>query len=88
MDLSAWIHEHTHGTNMDVSAWIHEHVRPFDGAFVPSPATEKTSKLWDICKDLLQQEFAAGGVLSIDETTPSDALSHAAWRTCKLAAVA
>lgn len=60
-----------------VRDFIVDNYTPYDGddSFLASP-TEKTQKLWDKVKDLMQQETKAGGVLDIDEKTISTITAH------------
>ena len=65
---------------LDVAAFVAANVTPCDDDLSKLPgaladATEKTTKLWSLCRELLTQEFDAG-VLAIDATTPSSVLSH------------
>ncbi len=65
--------------NINVRQFLSENIRPYDGdeSFLVGP-TEKTQKLWDICKKLLQEEQKKGGVYGIDINTPSTITSHKA----------
>lgn len=63
--------------NIDVRNFILENLKPYDGdeLFLQGPS-EKTESLWQKCKDLLKQEYEAGGVLDIDTETISSITSH------------
>ena len=63
--------------NIDVRDFILRNYTPYDGdAGFLAGADEKTTRLWDKVKGLLQQERDAGGVLDADTAIPSDLLSH------------
>jgi formate C-acetyltransferase len=52
---------------IDVSDFVRDNYRPYlgDASFLRE-SSERTRRLWQKCKDLLEQERAAGGVLAID----------------------
>lgn len=58
---------------VDVRNFIDKNYTPYDGddSFLAQP-TERTVKLWNEVKQLLDKERQAGGVLDIDEHTISD----------------
>lgn len=62
---------------IDVRDFIFKNLAPFDHEpdFLRGP-TEKTTKLWGECKELLKKEFESGGVLDIDTSTISNITSH------------
>ncbi|MBI2196019.1 formate C-acetyltransferase [Candidatus Daviesbacteria bacterium] len=62
---------------IDVRDFLYHNLIPYSGGaeFLKGPS-EKTKKLWDICKNLLKKEAAAGGVLDIDTKTIATAVSH------------
>lgn len=62
---------------IDVRNFIQENYTPYsgDGAFL-SPATERTSRLWQRCSELLAAERQKDGVLDIDTATVSTITSH------------
>ncbi|MCM2325867.1 MAG: formate acetyltransferase, partial [Candidatus Woesearchaeota archaeon] len=63
--------------NIHVRQFIYNNLTPFDAepSFLKGP-TERTIKLWNICKDLIKQEVKNGGVLDIDTETISSITSH------------
>lgn len=63
--------------DINVRDFIVFNYTPYDGddSFL-APASERTTKLWDKTKILLQKERDAGGVLDIDTKTISSASSH------------
>jgi len=66
-----WIEE------IDVRDFIQRNYTPYDGNsdFLEGP-TEKTKRLWERCKALLQEEIQRGGVLDIDTETVTSITSH------------
>ena len=62
---------------INVRDFIIENYTPYygDGDFL-APATEKTLKLFDKVKKLMEAERQAGGVLDIDEHTISTISAH------------
>lgn len=58
---------------VDLHDFILKNYTPYDGdgSFLEGP-TQRTAKLWDKVKDLMDQERKAGGVLDIDADTISD----------------
>ena len=58
---------------VDLHDFILKNYTPYDGdgSFLEGP-TERTVKLWDKVKDLMDRERKAGGVLDIDADTISD----------------
>ncbi len=64
---------------IDVRDFVYNNITPYDGdeSFLVGP-TEKTIKLWNIVKGLMNAEFKKGGVLDIDTTTVSRINSHRA----------
>ncbi len=65
--------------NIDVRSFVYENITPYDGdeSFLVGPS-DKTKKIWEICKDLKKKEMANGGVLDIDTETISTITSHKA----------
>lgn len=59
-------------TCIDVGSFIRKNYTPYDedASFLSEP-TEKTTALWNICKELLNIEIKKGGVLDIDTGTVS-----------------
>lgn len=54
-------------SRIDVSDFVRENYRPFmDEPSFLREASKKTRRLWQKCRDLMEQERAAGGVLAID----------------------
>ncbi len=64
---------------IDVRDFVFQNYTPFSESptFLQKP-TKRTTKLWNICKKLLQKEREAGGVLDIDTKTVSSITSHKA----------
>ncbi|MFT4305225.1 MAG: pyruvate formate lyase family protein, partial [Candidatus Woesearchaeota archaeon] len=62
---------------IDVRDFIFNNIKPYDGdfSFLKGP-TEKTTKLWEECRELIKQEINNGGVLDIDTETISQINSH------------
>ncbi len=62
---------------VDVRDFVFKNITPYDGnsEFLTGPS-EKTKKLWDRCKVLLDKEIKNGGVLDIDTETVSTITSH------------
>ncbi len=71
-EQGVWTH------TVDVRNFIAKNYTPYDGdeSFL-TPSTERTQKLWNITKQYLTKERAAGGVLDIDADTISTITSHA-----------
>ena len=64
---------------INVRDFIVNEYTPYDGdASFLAPPTERTQKLWQKVKDLMDQERRNGGVLDIDEKTISTITSHKA----------
>lgn len=63
--------------DINVRDFIQSNYKPYEGdeSFL-APPTEKTLKLWQQVKDLMQQETKNGGVLSIDPDTISTISAH------------
>lgn len=62
---------------IDVRDFLYHNLTPYNGdAHFLQPATKSTKSLWKVCKDLLQKEQEAGGVLEIDTSTISSITSH------------
>lgn len=64
---------------IDLSGYVREHIRPYYGTadFLVGPS-ERTLKLWDLCKAALAEERARGGVRSVDTETISTIEAFAA----------
>lgn len=64
---------------IDVKDFIQKNYTPYDGneSFLANPS-ERTEKLWNKVKALMQQERERGGVYDIDEKTISTITSHKA----------
>lgn len=64
-------------TSIDVKKFVSENITPYtgDASFLSGP-TEKTQKLWEICKKALQEERENNGCRSIDTETISNITSH------------
>lgn len=62
---------------IDVRDFLYQNLASYDDKpeFLQGPS-EKTKKLWNLCKVLLKKESAAGGVLDIDTSTISTPVSH------------
>ncbi|MDO8573264.1 MAG: formate C-acetyltransferase [Candidatus Daviesbacteria bacterium] len=62
---------------LSVRDFLFKNLTSYDGGpeFLQSP-TDRTQKLWDICKILIKKEFDNGGVLDIDTKTISTITSH------------
>lgn len=62
---------------IDVRNFISHNYCPYDGDqnFLKGPSS-KTTKLWDQCLDLMQEEYKNGGVLDIDVNTVAKISSH------------
>lgn len=62
---------------IDAGAYLKKNLIPYGGGpnFLKGPS-EKTKKLWAICKTLIKKEQEAGGVLDIDTKTISTVISH------------
>lgn len=65
--------------NIDVAKFIRENYNQYEGdsSFLTGPS-EKTKAVWNICKELLNQEFQKGGLLDLDTSTISRINSHEA----------
>jgi formate C-acetyltransferase len=68
---------HLWDTQINVRDFVFTNMTPYDGdaSFLEGP-TERTLKLWDACKLLLQKERDNGGVLAVDPQTISTITSH------------
>lgn len=64
---------------INVSDFVRRNITPYEGdaSFLAGP-TERTLKLWEICKKALAEERANNGVRAIDNTTISTITSHRA----------
>jgi formate C-acetyltransferase len=64
--------------SIEVRDFIQKNYHPYDGdsSFLAGPS-ERTSRLWRKCQDLLRAEYKNGGVLKVDAETPITILSHA-----------
>ncbi len=64
---------------IDVADFVRKNITPYEGdaSFLAGP-TERTKKLWDICKVALSEERANRGVRAIDASTVSTITSHQA----------
>jgi len=64
-------------TVIEVRDFLFHNQTSYDGGpdFLVGPSP-KTQKLWEICKELLKKEAAAGGVLDVDTKTISTVVSH------------
>ncbi len=64
-------------SKIDVRGFIVKNYTPYDGdgSFLAAP-TEKTKKLWEEVKVLLQKEREAGGVLDMDDEVISTITAH------------
>lgn len=64
---------------INVRDFIQQNYTPYegDGQFLAGP-TERTSKLWEKCSELLRQERANNGVLDVDPSKVSTVTSHPA----------
>ncbi|WP_371367255.1 Formate acetyltransferase [Sporomusa rhizae] len=64
---------------INVRDFIQQNYTPYegDGQFLAGP-TERTSKLWEKCSELLRQERANNGVLDVDSSKVSTVTSHPA----------
>lgn len=64
---------------IDVGDFLRQNLKTYDGGpqFLQGPS-EKTQKLWQICRTLLKKEAAKGGVLDVDTKTISTIVSHKA----------
>ncbi|MDD2537698.1 MAG: formate C-acetyltransferase [Candidatus Absconditabacteria bacterium] len=62
---------------INVRKFVYDNITPYQGdaSFLQGP-TEKTMKLWDICKTLLQQEREKNGLLDVDAETISTITAH------------
>jgi len=65
--------------DIDVRDFMQKNYTPYlgDSSFLKGP-TEKTRKLWEMCRELLQAEFRKGGVLDVDARNPISITSHPA----------
>ncbi len=65
--------------NINVRDFVSNNLTSYEGdASFLTGATERTTKLWDICKDAVKDERANNGVRSIDTETVSTIASHGA----------
>ncbi|MDO5035858.1 MAG: formate C-acetyltransferase [Porphyromonas sp.] len=66
-------------TEIDVRDFLLRNVTPYDGdsSFLQGPS-ERTKKVWEVCKQALKEEFDNDGVRAIDAETISSIASHAA----------
>ncbi|MEG2947015.1 MAG: pyruvate formate lyase family protein, partial [Bacteroidales bacterium] len=64
---------------IDVKDFVQLNVTPYDGdaSFLCGP-TERTNKVWDLCKQALKEERENNGVRSIDTKRISTIISHPA----------
>ncbi len=64
---------------INVRDFVTLNIRPYDGNedFLCAP-TERTNRLWQICKDAIKEERDRNGVRSIDNTVVSTITSHGA----------
>ena len=62
---------------IDVRDFIVQNINPYDGddSFLCAP-TQRTTDLWQICKDAIQEERSNNGVRSIDNKKVSSIISH------------
>lgn len=65
--------------SIDVRDFVEKNITPYEGdaSFLAGP-TERTTKIWNICKEALKQEINNNGVLEIDNHTISTITSHKA----------
>ena len=65
--------------SIDVRDFVEKNITPYEGdaSFLAGP-TERTTKIWNICKEALKQEINNNGVLEIDNKTISTITSHKA----------
>ena len=62
---------------IDVRDFIYCNIKPYNGDYLfLKQASEKTSLLWNECKELIKQEIANNGVLDIDTEKISQINSH------------
>lgn len=66
-------------SSINVRDFVLQNVHPYDGdaSFLTS-ASERTTKIWDICKQALKEERENNGVRSVDAEIVSTITSHAA----------
>lgn len=66
-------------TGIDVGNFIRRNYTPYDGdaSFLVGP-TERTTKLWNLCKELINEEIKKGGVLDIDASKVSSITAYPA----------
>jgi len=64
---------------VNVRDFVQKNITPYDGdsSFLCGP-TERTQKLWDVCREAIKEEMANNGVRSIDTETVSTIVSHEA----------
>lgn len=64
---------------INVRDFVLQNVTPYDGdASFLKPATERTNKIWNACKEALAEERANNGVRSVDADVVSGITSHPA----------
>lgn len=65
-------------TDIDLRSFIQCNFSPYtgDASFLQGPSA-RTRRLWQTCRQLLQEEYRQGGVLDIDPETPITITSHA-----------
>lgn len=65
---------------IDVRTFILDNITPYewDSSFLVWPS-ERTQKLWEVCKQALQEERLNNGCRAIDTETISSITSHAPW---------
>jgi len=65
---------------IDVRKFVSDNITPYEGDdhFLQWP-TEKTRKLWAVCKDFLKEEKNNNWCRSVDNHTISSITSHDAW---------
>ncbi len=63
--------------NIDVRDFLQKNYRPYagDSSFLSGPS-DKTSRLWNKCQELLRAEYRKGGVLDVDARNPITITSH------------
>ena len=66
--------------SIDVRWFVYENITPYlwDDSFLVGP-TENTTKLWEICSELLKKERQNNGLLDVDFETISNVTSHKPW---------
>lgn len=64
---------------VNVRDFVYHNITPYEGnADFLTPATERTNKIWSICRAALQEELKNNGVRSIDNHVVSGITSHKA----------